>query len=95
MDISCAHEILGYIYEKISIPIESIYWHWQFKRDPNWDLQKDKNKESDINFLSHKASSPSSPLFENRFSIISSIEWQISPTNASLIEDYFPTQNPT
>lgn len=95
MDLPCAHEILGCIYEKIPISIESIYWHWRFERDPDWGSRKDKNRESDTDPLSHSASLPGTPLFENPLSTTSSPEIQISPINASSTEDPSPIQNPT
>ncbi len=94
MDLFCVHKILGCIYKKILIPIKSIHWHWQLERDLEWDFWKDKDEKSDTNFLSHRISLLSTPLFENPLSTTSLPELQISPTNTGSTENPSLTQNP-
>ena len=94
MALPCAHEIQWFIYEKIPILIESIHWYWRFNRDLDWDSQKDKDVESDIDVLSQNASLLGTPLSENRLLTTFSSEVPIfHPTNATLIESLSPTQN--
>ncbi len=95
MNLLCIYEIFGCIYEKISILIKSIYWHWQFECNHNWDFWKDKDKESDTNPLSHSTSLSSTPLFKNLFLITFLSELQISPINIGLTKNPSLTQNLT